>query len=320
MWEVSLRVGQERVVRATPERAWSLVRESAAWSARPGRFAFDLPAQPAGGRFRCVLGPFAASPGLAGSVLEICDEVPGQTISLRHLGVPPMGGGLVTFGVLPHDRGAVIRLMTEGTVLREHKAESKAARRKDLAAWGRVLQDVLEGRRPWPDPVIPASLAQESATRPMLADPQSTSAQVLIDAPLDVVWDAVLTPAGLVPGAVVRPAGPEISSAGRVPGTPAGQAGEMQYVISREAGGLLIAWVGVLRELTRHRSVVTQGCQPPYVELHQLLRPAAGGTLLQLTLRWPDAPVTERGEQARSQVTQALRGRAAACQAAIEQA
>jgi hypothetical protein len=320
MWEVSLRVAQERVVQATPERAWSLIRESAAWSARPGRFAFDLPAQPAAGRFRCVLGPFAASPGLGGSVLEICDEVPGQAMSLRHRGVAPMGGGLITLGVLPHDRGAAIRLSTEGTVLRERKAECKSARRKDLAAWARVLHDVLEGRRPWPDPAIPASLAQESATRPMLADPQSTSAQVLIGAPLDVVWDAIAAPAALVPTAVVRPAGAEISSAGRVPGTPAGQAGEMQYVISREADGLLIAWVGVLRELTRHRSIVTQGSQPPYLELHQSLRPAAGGTLLQLTLRWPDAPVTERGEQARSQATEALQGRAAACQAAIERA
>jgi hypothetical protein len=320
MWEVSLRVVQERVVQATPERAWSLVGASAAWSARPGRFAFDLPAQPAAGRFRCVLGPFAASPGLGGSVLEVCDEVPGQAMSLRHRGVPPMGGGLVTFGVLPHDRGCIIRLTTEGTVLREHKAECKAARRKELAAWGRVLQDVLEARLPWPDTAIPASLAQESATRPMLADPQSTSAQVLIGAPLDVVWDVILTPAGLVPSAVVRSAGAEISSAGRVPGTPAGQVGEMQYAISREAGGLLIARAGVLRELTRHRSVVTQDSQPPYLELHQLVRPAAGGTLLQLTLRWPDAPVTEAGEQARSQVTGALQGRAAACQAAIEQA
>jgi hypothetical protein len=320
MWEVTLRVVQERAVRATPERAWSLVGESAAWSARPGRFAFDLPAQPAAGRLRCVLGPFAASAGLGGSVLEICDEVPGQARSLRHRGVPPLGGELITLGVLPHDRGAVIRLTTEGTVLRENKAESRAARRKDLASWVRVLQDVLEGRRPWPDTAIPASLVQEPATRPVLADPQSTSAQVLIGAPLDVVREAILAPAGLVPGAVVRPARAEISSAGRVPGTPAGQVGEMQYVITREPGGLLIAWVGVLRELTRHRSVVTQGSQPPYLELRQLLRPVAGGTLLQLTLRWPDAPVTERGEQARSRATEALQGRAAACQAAIERA
>jgi hypothetical protein len=264
MWEVSLRVAQEGVVQVTPERAWSLVRESAAWTARPGRFAFDLPAQPAAGRFRCVLGPFAASPGLGGSVLEICDEVPGQAISLRHRGVPPMGGGLITLSVLPQDRGAAIRLSTEGTVLRERKAECKAVRRKDLAAWARVLQDVLEGRRPWPDTAIPASLAQESATRPMLIDPQVRH-QPRSRRPADRVGR-------------------------RAPRTDPSP----QY---RHAG--------LAAAVPRTASV----------------RPACGrrdSPAADLALA--GCPGHERGEQARSQATEALQGRAAACQAAIERA
>jgi hypothetical protein len=81
-----------------------------------------------------------------------------------------MGGGLITLSVLPHDRGAAIRLSTEGTVLRERKAECKAVWRKDLAAWARVLQDVLEGPLPWCR--LPSSARPERKSAPRAGSPE----------------------------------------------------------------------------------------------------------------------------------------------------
>jgi hypothetical protein len=47
-------------------------------------------------------------------------------------------------------------------------------------------------------------------------------------------------------------------------------------------------------------------------------RRVSRGTRLELTMCWPDAPVTDKGEQLRSHLTQALRQTASAYQAAIE--
>jgi hypothetical protein len=64
--------------------------------------------------------------------------------------------------------------------------------------------------------------------------------------------------------------------------------------------------------------MVTQRLDPPHYEMRSRVEPAAGGTRLELTMCWPDAPVTDQGEQLRSRLTQALRQTASAYQAAIE--
>jgi hypothetical protein len=322
MWETTVQVARERVARAAPEHAWSLVGESAAWSLRPGRFAFDLTALPETGRLRCALGPAGGGPagggpagkGMGCAVLEVSDEVPGQSISLRSRGTQPIGRQILTLSVVPHDRGCTVRVAVEITVLREWKAETKAFWRKELAAWSDALKDVVEGQRPWPEPGIPAPVLQACAARPLLADPQSVSVPVLIGAPLGVVWEAVLAPGTLADLAASH----GMARAGRVPGTPARQPGEMQYGVARQGDGRLTAAVYVLRELADRRSALTQATAPPYFEQHHAVRPADGGTLLTLTLRWPDAPVTEEGEQLRSHLAQAAARDADAYRAAIE--
>jgi hypothetical protein len=135
----------------------------------------------------------------------------------------------------------------------------------------------------------------------------------VIDAPPDVVWQAVRAPR--------PPADPgesyTILSADRVPGTPPRQAGEMRYAVVRHADGRLSASASTLREIEEGRSALTQRLEPPHFEMQYLVAPAGRGTRLELTLRWPDAPVTDEGEQLRSRLTQAVRQTAGAYQAAI---
>ena len=92
----------------------------------------------------------------------------------------------------------------------------------------------------------------------------------------------------------------------------------MRYVIVRHADGQLSASASMVRELAEGRSLVTQRLEPPHYELRYQVEPAPGGTRLELTMCWPDAPVTDKGEQLRSRLAQALQQTASAYQAAIE--
>ena len=65
MWESTVEVTRKAVVQAAPERAWSLVSDSAAWSLRPGHFAFDVPQVTEAGRLRCWFAPFGNGLGCA---------------------------------------------------------------------------------------------------------------------------------------------------------------------------------------------------------------------------------------------------------------
>jgi hypothetical protein len=335
MWETTVQASREAVVEVPPEHAWALVSDSAAWSLRPGRFAFDVPGSadagtPAeGGRLRCWFVPLGT--GLACSVQEVCDEIPGQTMSLRSRGSQPAGRQTFTLSVLPHGRGALIRLAVTDTALRENKAECKAFWQKDFRAWISALKDVAEGRQPWPEAGIPTALRQANAARPVFASPQGTSVAVLIAAPLDAVWRAVRAP-----GIPADPRQPyTMICAGRVPGTAERTVGAMPYVIVRHADGQLSASVSMVKEvaegrlahgqpadgqLSGGRSALAQRLEPPHFEMHYLVEPAAGGTRLTQTLRWPDAPVTDEGEQLRSRLTQAVQQSANAYKTAIEQA
>lgn len=122
-----------------------------------------------------------------------------------------------------------------------------------------------------------------------------------------------------MPGILADPRQPRTAiCAGRVPGTPQRQAGEMPYVIVRHADGRLTASVSMVRELAEGRSVLAQRLEPPHYEVQYRVEPAPGGTRLELTMCWPDAPVTDKGEQLRSRLAQALQETASAYQAAIE--
>ena len=312
MWESTVEVTRKAVVDSAPEHAWSLVSDSAAWSLRPGHFAFDVPQVTEAGRLRCWFVPFGN--GLCCSVQEIREEVPGQVMSLRSCGTQPAGRQAFTLSVQPHDRGAMVWLTVSVTVPREDKADYQAFWRKELKAWLSALADVAEGRRRWPEAGIPAPLRRACAGLPALTSPQGTSTAVVIGASPDAVWQAICAP-----GIPADPRQPWTAiCAGRVPGTPERQAGEVRYVIVRHADGRLIASASMVRELTEGRSVVTQRLEPPHYEMRYRVEPAPGGTRLELTMCWPDAPVTDKGEQLRSRLTQALRQTASAYQAAIE--
>jgi hypothetical protein len=313
MWETTVQVTREAVVQAPPERAWSLVSASAAWSLRPGRFAFDVPGATEAGRLRCWFVPLGS--GLACAVQEVCDEIPGQTVSLRSRSTQPTGRQAFTLSVLPHEGVATVRLAVTDTALRENKAECKAFWQKDLRAWISALADVLEGRRPWPESGAPVAIQQACAARPAFTSPQGTSVSVLIDARPEVVWQAVRAP-----GIPADPGQPYTAiCAGRVPGTPERRVGEMPYVIVRHADGRLSASVSMVRELAEGHSALAQRLEPPHFEMQYRIQPAAGGTRLELTLRWPDGPVTDEGEQLRRRLTQSVQQSANAYQSVIEQ-
>jgi len=319
MWESTAEVTRGAVVPIPPERAWTLVSDGAAWSLRPGHFAFDVPEVTSAGRLRCWFFPFGR--GLGCSVQEVREEVPGQVLSLRSRGTEPAGRQSFTLSARPHDRGAEIELTVAVTVPREDKADYQAFWRKELKGWLGALAEVADGRRPWPEPGIPAQVRQACAALPALVSPQGTSAAVLITAAPDVVWRAVRAP-----GIPADPARPYAAiCAGRVPGAPEGQPGEMPYVIVAHEDGRLIASVSIIRDLAdgdladgARRSMLAQRLEPPHYEARYRVEPAPGGTRLELTMCWPDAPVTDEGEQLRSHLVQAVQQNARAYQAAIE--
>src|SRR5260221_3551044 len=113
MWESTVEVTRKAVVQATPEHAWSLVSDSAAWSLRPGHFAFDVPQVTEAGRLRCWFAPFGK--GLGCSVQEVREEGPGQVMSLRSRSTQPPGRQAFTLSVQTPDRGAIVRLTVTGT-------------------------------------------------------------------------------------------------------------------------------------------------------------------------------------------------------------
>jgi hypothetical protein len=84
MWESTVEVTREDVVQAAPEHAWSLVSDSAAWSLRPGHFAFDVPQVTEAGWLQCWFTP--SGKGLICSVQEVREEIPGQVPRLRSPG------------------------------------------------------------------------------------------------------------------------------------------------------------------------------------------------------------------------------------------
>ena len=61
--------------------------------------------------------------------------------------------------------------------------------------------------------------------------------------------------------------------------------------------------------------MLAQRLEPPHYEVRYRVEPAHGGTRLELTMCWPDAPITDKGEQLRSRLTQALQEIASAYQA-----
>jgi Polyketide cyclase / dehydrase and lipid transport len=319
MRESTVQVTRERIVAATPERAWSLLDDSAAWSLRPGSFAFDVPEPllPETGPLRCFLAPgFLARAGedMTWGVLEVWKEVPGRLITVQTRSSRPVGRQIFTLSVLPVDRGSIIRVSVWHTVPRSQQSDTRAYWRQQIRAWADGLKDVLEGRLPWPEPGIPPTLRRACAAHPLLKSPETVTAAVIVHAPLDLVWEAVYEP-GSIAG-LDNPDG--FIFGGRIPGTPERQAGEMQYSIRRHADGRLTARALQVRELAHRRSALVQDTCTTWWEGHHQVTPVDGGIRLELTTRWPATAPRATGRQLHSRLAENVQRTADQYKAAIE--
>ena len=176
----------------------------------------------------------SADPAVAWSLMGTA-----QVWSLRpEFFVRPRGGGAVV----------AIALTLRGDSAIARRIFERKRTDQVMNAWlGRACL-VLEGREPWPTG-IPADVQQACDARPPWKATDSVSASVLIAAPLDVVWEAVWSPARLGDGML---------ASGQVPGTPVQEPGEMQYFIRRAADGHLVLATEIVREVSYRHSALTQ--------------------------------------------------------------
>lgn len=308
MWEKTVVVERAQVVDASLERVWSLLSGPAMWSLMPGlSFAFAVPDPPAGeGRLFLSLG--ATSRDVSGVVFEVCDEVAGQMIQVRPRGMQPARAAIYTLAVAPDRGGVQTRAQVRFLLARPRAADAEALWRRRLTRWLAALRAVAEGRAPWPASALPDPARQILTGGAEIKDPIAASAEVLIAASPNAVWQAIGSLAGLR-------AALEAVCCGQVPGSPDGL-GAMRYAIFSDSGGRLRATVSVVRELLPERSVTLRRVGPPGEESSYRLAPASGGTRLELALRWP-AKAWQEGLPQR--LTDVLQARARHWRELIEQ-
>lgn len=288
LWDTVVVVERSRVIRAAPERAWSLLSSPAMWSLRPGRFAFDVTAAEAG-RLRVSLR--ADSRRVGGDVLEVAGEEPGRSVSLRTAGVTGPGAVMFTFSVVPDGDRVVAVIRARNTVRRGTGLDVRAGWRRQLKAWLAECSEVLEGRRPWPEDSPPADVRAAWAKHRVPADAPSVSANALIGAPPAVVWPIMEDPATdlrLNPGTV---------AVGTVPGTPPLEPGEMQWEIRRLDDGRLRPCLSEIQERAKERSAKVLEILPLTSEILYRIEPEAGGTRLTLTCRYPAGTRTSKQQE-----------------------
>jgi len=311
MREITVQVERLRALNAPPDRVWSLLSSPAAWSLRPLRFAFDVPGPLAGaGRLRCVLGTVGQVTNCA--VLEAGEETPGQAVCWLRRDRLPTGNQAYTLSVRPGQRGTTACIAVRDVVPRESRAGWKTRWEAELGIWLDALQATVEGQRPWPGAKIPKDVRQACSARPAAGAYGGASAEVLIGAPLGVVWEAVWSPE------TSRSLNPTlVAYAGRVPGTPQREVGEMQYCICR-ADGRLTADVHVVSEFAYQQSALTQRVGPPHTQVLHRFAPVAGGTRLTLTFRWPEGTLKADNQDVRYSLTELLQKNANGYRAIIE--
>lgn len=274
-------------IRAEPDRAWSLLANPAAWSLRPGCWAFDATGSAGTGRLRVVL-DVSRSGGMRCDALEVVGEQPGRSLRLSS---GPEQAATLAYTVSVASAGdssrAVIGVRT--LVRRGTALDARARWRKELAAWLGECAAVLEGHKPWPGDDLSADVRAACLARDPARKTVSASASTLILAPVDRVWKVLWDPATsllLDPAAV---------AAGQVPGIPAGQPGEMQYMVTRAPGGQLLGDVLVVLDVTGGRDALVRSIGQVETETQYLLEPQASGTRLTLANRYfPPSPKPAR--------------------------
>lgn len=283
--DTTVQVEHEVQIDAFPEQVWALARTTAALSALPGRFAFDLPGEVAGtSRLCCLLTDIRS---VIPTVHDVRQEIAGQTICWQTLSTKPAGAQTLTLAVLPRPRGSALRLSVSDVVPKLHAIVYRGYWQTQVWAWANSLRAMAEGRAPWPSAEMPARMREKcSAPRP-LNNPVQVSAATVIHAPTAAVWEAIYAPDSLP---LIAPE--EVAYAGHVPGTPKRKTGEMQCVVRRHPDERFTANVTVVTEVVAGVSAVTQGVTPPHVKVYHRLTPVADGTRLELECRWP-APASQ---------------------------
>lgn len=259
---------------ASPERVWSLIGSPAAWSARPGLFAFEISdSPPQTGRLMCVLGTVGAV--TSSWVYDSCFDEPGQVSTWRLRTTAPGTEYVFTLALRVAKRGVVVSAAARVTDERQPRAPLSWYLRNELRRWLDHLWLIIEGRLPWPAEEVPLTVASACAVHPR-AGSVSTSASTIIAASPAQVWQAVCAPE------LNHILDPAIIAAGRVPGTPERAVGEMQYTISDLGDGRLAARVHIVRELTLHQRLVYSHVGPPHDQIEMLFAAEQGGTRFEL--------------------------------------
>jgi hypothetical protein len=326
MWDSTVHAERERFVAAPPENVWVLAGSPAALSLSPVWWAFSVPDAVEGTDRLCCL--LVSGPGgfrrpvvdtrrFRCAVVDVREEVPGQSITWQVRSTDPVGKQFFTLSVRPQPGGSLVRVAVSAVVRRNMEAEGEPYWHRHVKAWLGGLRDVAEGRAQCPQAEMPAEVRRALAAPAPLGKPVEASAAVVINAAPADVWEVVRDP-GVSPES--EPG--RRAWQGRVPGTPRQGTGEMRCVVHRHPGGRFTAYVEVVTELADERREVTRQVGPPGYEGVCSIAPVPGGTRLELTVRWParaargHASVPETPERVRT----ALKKHAEDYQALIERA
>lgn len=245
------------------------------------------------------------------AVVDVREEVPGQSIRWQVRSTDPAGTQLFTLSVRRQPGGSLVRVAASAVVHRSTEADWEPYWHRHVKAWLGGLRDVVEGRAPYPQAQMAAEVQRALAAPAPLRKPVEASAAVVINAAPADVWKVVRDPES-EPG--------RYAWEGRVPGTPRQESGEMRCTVGRHPAGRFTACVEVVTELTDERREVTRQVGGPGCEGVSSIAPVPGGTRLELTLRWParaapgHASVPETPERMRT----ALKQRAGDYKALIE--
>jgi len=310
MWYSAARVKRSQIVDAAPERVWSLLGSSAAWSLGPAAgFAFDVPdSLPDTGRLFVSLG--TDPDGLGILLYEVRDEQPGKTISVHDRDPRPTGKCAFTLSAASSRHGVRAEVAVGTAYPRDSKLDGEIWWGKTLRRWLDALRDVVEDRAPWPGSEMPPEVLAAFMQWPSVNDPLVVSAEAHIAAPADVVWRARSAEPASAGTAAVK---------GHVPGTPKDAAEQMLYKVVVRPDGQLQLVVSLVKEVVHERRVRSQRIGAPYDEMTWVLEPDAGGTRVELTIHWPVPTRQTDIERHRESLTAALQARALRWKAASEE-
>lgn len=307
MWNATAQVDRSRVLDAEVERAGAFLRTAGPWTLLPGTdYAFNIPDSPAGlGRLICLVGP--PPDGVAGGILEVMDEVPGQMIQVRSRSTNPIGKQVMTLSAIAYQGGLRATLGLRVACRRPEKAFIESSWRKTLDSWLKALADTLEGRSPWPPEGMPASTRSAWRDGSGLAEYETVVVEALVQASPGAVWHAVRSPA--TPRGVRTPV-----YGGYVPGTPERQPGEMIYQVVPHPDDQLAAGISLVADIAEGQWVLTRRVGRPRGETLTNLQPTEDGTRITITCKLP----VGSSSQVQQQVATELQSRMTAYKTLLE--